>query len=102
MKIAHVANSMPLIQISFLIERISRRLRRGKMTNIRVRQECLTYKEVGRTFLSVNTLMIPQPLGRSSSLIIFVNLPAIFLHYCISTVSLLKKHIQIGYIPYSP
>ena len=58
-----------------LIERIPRRLRslrcnaanRGKMTIIRVRQECLTYREVGRTFLSVNKLMIPRPLGRGSS-----------------------------------
>ena len=50
-----------------LIERIPRRLRRGKITIIRVRQECLTYREVGRTFLSVNKLIIPRPLGRGSS-----------------------------------
>jgi len=51
-----------------LIERIPRRLRRGIITIIRVRQECLTYREVGRTFLSVNKLMIPRPLGWGSSL----------------------------------
>ena len=59
----------PLTGRSFLIERIPRRLRRGKMTIISVRQECLTYREVGRTFLSVNTLMIPRPKGRGSSLL---------------------------------